>query len=282
MLDAGIAAWYAIIQQVPRHPSVERCSPPVLECYCCWEVGGRRTNRRSVLGRPVALGARSRFAGPSQSLNSFVRPPIRTATRSLNRTGPTHMAGKRMTAAKWLEESDPGVLVRFLKGKGSERKLRLFAVALHRESNRLQPRFDVPKSRLAADTAEMLAEGGGRVDDATRYERGGYFVLNPSGFGAASRLAANSDVPDTFRASVLRCIFGNPFRRVAVDQTWLSATVVALAQGVYEERAFDRLPILADALQDAGCTDEDVLAHCRSPEPHARGCWVVDLVLAKE
>jgi hypothetical protein len=77
------------------------------------------------------------------------------------------------------------------------------------------------------------------------------------------------------------CIFGNPFRPVAVDPAWLTSTVVQLAQGIYDDRAFDRLPILADALQDAGCDNDDVLNHCRGDGPHARGCWVVDLVLGK-
>jgi hypothetical protein len=76
-------------------------------------------------------------------------------------------------------------------------------------------------------------------------------------------------------------IFGNPFRPAAVDPSWLTSTVVALARGIYEERAFDRMPILADALQDAGCDNDDVLNHCRGPGPHVRGCWVVDLVLGK-
>ena len=67
-----------------------------------------------------------------------------------------------------------------------------------------------------------------------------------------------------------------------INPTWLTPDVVALARGIYAERAFDRLPILADALQDAGCDNADVLGHCRGPGPHARGCWVVDLVLGKE
>jgi hypothetical protein len=80
---------------------------------------------------------------------------------------------------------------------------------------------------------------------------------------------------------ILTDIFGNPFRPVAVDPAWLTSTVVALARGIYEERAFDRMPILADALQDAGCDNEDVLDHCRGPGPHVRGCWVVDMLLGK-
>ncbi|HZY89356.1 MAG TPA: hypothetical protein VFE78_31325 [Gemmataceae bacterium] len=55
-----------------------------------------------------------------------------------------------------------------------------------------------------------------------------------------------------------------------------------LAQAIYNERAFDLLPVLADALEDAGCTDADILGHLRGPGPHVRGCWAVDLVLGKE
>jgi hypothetical protein len=69
---------------------------------------------------------------------------------------------------------------------------------------------------------------------------------------------------------------------VTPSQSWLTPTVVSLAEGIYADRAFDRLPILADALQDAGCDNADVLDHCRGPGPHARGCWVIDLVLGKE
>jgi hypothetical protein len=80
---------------------------------------------------------------------------------------------------------------------------------------------------------------------------------------------------------LLRCIFGNPFRPVTLDRNWLTSTVTDLARGIYADRAFDRLPILADALQDAGCDNDDILTHCRGEGPHARGCWVVDLVLGK-
>lgn len=80
---------------------------------------------------------------------------------------------------------------------------------------------------------------------------------------------------------LVRCIFGNPFRPVAFVPSWRIETAVALATGIYEDRAFDRLPILADALEEAGCDNADVLTHCRGPGPHARGCWVVDGVLGK-
>ncbi len=82
--------------------------------------------------------------------------------------------------------------------------------------------------------------------------------------------------------SCLRCIFPNPFRRIVADPTWLSPTARSIAEAIYRDCAFDRLPILADALEEAGCTNPDILLHCRTPGEHARGCWVVDLVLGKE
>jgi hypothetical protein len=85
-----------------------------------------------------------------------------------------------------------------------------------------------------------------------------------------------------WQCDLARDVFGNPFRPASLDPVWRSSTVVALAEGIYAERAFDRLPILADALQDAGCEDLDVLGHCRGEEPSVRGCWVVDLLLGKE
>jgi hypothetical protein len=81
---------------------------------------------------------------------------------------------------------------------------------------------------------------------------------------------------------LLREIYGNPFRPIAFNPSWRTSTVVALATGIYEEKAFDRLPILADALQDAGCDSEVILNHFRLPGEHCRGCWALDLVLNKE
>jgi hypothetical protein len=83
------------------------------------------------------------------------------------------------------------------------------------------------------------------------------------------------------QVQLVRDVFGSPFRDVPFDAAWRTATVRGLARSIYAERAFDRLPILADALEDAGCDSPDVLAHCRGDGPHARGCWVVDLILGK-
>jgi hypothetical protein len=86
----------------------------------------------------------------------------------------------------------------------------------------------------------------------------------------------------TAQCHLLRCIFGPlPFRAVTIDMSWLTwngGLVPRLAHSIYDERAFDHLPILADALLEAGCDDADILGHCRQPGPHVRGCWLVDLL----
>jgi hypothetical protein len=92
-------------------------------------------------------------------------------------------------------------------------------------------------------------------------------------------LSAPSAEPLAWRP-LLYDVFGNPFRPVTFDPEWRTDTAVALARQMYESREFSAMPILADALQDAGCDNTDILAHCRDEgATHVRGCWVVDLVL---
>jgi hypothetical protein len=105
-----------------------------------------------------------------------------------------------------------------------------------------------------------------------------------------ARNAVNAENPGTVahlveaaaQSDLVRDIFGNPFRPVAFDPRWRTSDVVGLAQAIYDDKAFERMPILADALMDAGCEDEQIIGHCRGKGPHVRGCWVVDLVLGKE
>jgi hypothetical protein len=86
-----------------------------------------------------------------------------------------------------------------------------------------------------------------------------------------------------FSFAVVRDVVGNPFRPVAFDPAWRTDTAMSLAHGMYESREFGAMPILADALQDAGCDSDDILSHCRDANGvHVRGCWVVDLVLGKQ
>ena len=92
----------------------------------------------------------------------------------------------------------------------------------------------------------------------------------------------------SLRAGLLRDVFGNPFRPVRLKRVWRTPDVLALAQAAYDERRLPsgelepaRLAVLADALEEAGCTDAAALAHLRSAGPHVRGCDVVDALLGK-
>jgi hypothetical protein len=90
------------------------------------------------------------------------------------------------------------------------------------------------------------------------------------------------------QTNLLRCIFGNLFRPITSDPAWQTPTVISLATAAYEERSLPsgeldatRLAVLADALEEAGCQDQSILDHLRSPGPHVRGCWVLDLILGR-
>jgi hypothetical protein len=89
-------------------------------------------------------------------------------------------------------------------------------------------------------------------------------------------------------ADLIRDIFGNPFRPVTLTAAWQTPTVLALAQAADDDRTLPaetldpaRLAVLADALEEAGCDNADILSHCRQPGEHVRGCWVVDAILGK-
>jgi hypothetical protein len=212
-----------------------------------------------------------------------------------------------MTEGDWLESSDPQEMVRYLaQGVGSERKLRLFGCACCRQV------WDLLKEecfREAVETAERFADGlasgkelaiAKKVSGAALERNGLAGVTGPRccASGSAWSCTRNAQTAAMYPLWVftdeaqrqweilfIRDIFGNPFGpRPPSDATWLKwndGTVVKLAQGIYDERAFDRLPILADALEEAGCTNADILAHCREPGEHVRGCWVLDLLLGK-
>jgi hypothetical protein len=173
--------------------------------------------------------------------------------------------GRPMTEAEWLNDSDPFFMLDFLAGQASARKFRLFAVACCRwwiDSGEAEgPDYD----HDSMDKYEV--EGCGRDDEQWARDWACKYVDGPNVL---------------IKCALIRDIFGNPFRPVTFGPAWRTATVASLAQASYDERAFDRLPILADALEDAGCTNADILGHCRGGGEHVRGCWVVDLVLGKE
>jgi hypothetical protein len=206
----------------------------------------------------------------------------------------------------------------FLRGKVSDRKLRLFVcaccrklfpfLAQHgRKAVRIAERYadgevSSVKLRYAWESARRLAQTsrrGRRDDPATGHDYAhwavalvveedldrmiwsGQFVNSPLTRGQQAGLFGDIVIDE---AALLRDIF-NPFKPVVLDPTWLAwndRTPVKLALAIYDGCAFDRLPILADALEDAGCDKAIVLEHLRHPGPHARGCWPLDLVLGAE
>ncbi len=83
------------------------------------------------------------------------------------------------------------------------------------------------------------------------------------------------------QAALLRDIFGNPFEPLTIDAARLTPAITELAQTIYEENSFLRMPELAEALEEVGCTNGAVIRHCNELESHVRGCWVIDLILGK-
>jgi hypothetical protein len=107
----------------------------------------------------------------------------------------------------------------------------------------------------------------------------------PPGHDEARANAEASAIERRAQAELLRELFGNPFRPAHVEPswaTWGNGAAVALARVIYDNNQFEDLPYLADALLDAGCADERMLEHCRTPGGHVRGCWVVDLILSTD
>ena len=219
-----------------------------------------------------------------------------------------------MTEQEWLAYDYPMGMVRYLGAAATDRKLNLLAAACFRRIWHLLPG---PRSKNAVDVLEQFADAASSAEqlDAARREcwEDARLVDNPEGNKHPSEIAiaavsmdnildmlmtaaeatawvkagtpeAISKPEERAQCEVIREIFGNPFRPVTVDPTWLAwndGAIRKLAQVIYDERAFDRLPLLADALEDAGCTNADILAHCRGTGPHVRGCWVVDLALGR-
>jgi hypothetical protein len=246
-----------------------------------------------------------------------------------------------MTEAEWLACTDPQSMLESLRGKASDRNLRLFAVACCRRAWRLlgeRGRQAVVTAERCADEEVAIAEldtalsmlqvpqdwakaivagankaarmaiyavEGALKRDAAAGCRGAAKdaagaiawgdVGEARGASDAARWApawsATEAVERQAQAALARDLFGNPFRPASLDPAWLTwhdGTIPKLAQVIYEDRQLpaghldtSRLAILADALEDAGCTDTEILAHCRGPGPHVRGCWVVDLLLGK-
>jgi hypothetical protein len=214
-----------------------------------------------------------------------------------------------VTEAEWLACTDPDSMIFHLHAKASNRKLRLYCCAcVRRVWDQLA---SVESGHQAVQVAEAFADGQKtpqdlaasslEVESAIRLTSVGKVrnallaagwcvsgsidalgITRSVAWGAAyaSRQAAAAE--RSAQVELLREMFGNPFRPVTLDPARRTPKALTLAREIYGERAFDRLPALADRLEQAGCTNPDIVRHCRSPGPHVRGCWVVDLLLGKE
>ncbi|QJW94507.1 hypothetical protein [Frigoriglobus tundricola] len=216
-----------------------------------------------------------------------------------------------MTEAEWGAATNPYHMLLHVRRTGpglrspaGRRKFRLFGCASVR---RPWDALSDEKLRTLIELAEQFADGAieahrltqARAESRTRFNHfprelwSVFYSLTADVTWGAARawqytckpaltpLRGNKPAAEKAHlAHITRCIFGNPFRPVPFAPSWRTSDAIALARGAYADRAFDRLPILADALQDAGCNDEDILNHCRDTKTsHARGCWVVDHVL---
>ena len=220
-----------------------------------------------------------------------------------------------MTEVEWLACEEPERILNFLRGSAfrnslPERKSRLFGLVC---CNRVRQLLIDPRTRRALDVLEQYTEGQVASEDLRDAYDDAFRAANEIEETEGTRGAAQAafavaeacyekEIADAYsgrvrfvvffdeardeapaQVALIRDIFGNPFAPVAFDPAWRTDTAVAVARQMYDSREFGAMPILADALQDAGCDDEQVLAHCRdASQVHVRGCWVCDLVLGKE
>lgn len=220
-----------------------------------------------------------------------------------------------MDEAAWLAWDEPYQMLEFVKLTASNRQSRLFACACCR---RIWTLIEQTPFREAVEVAERYADGlvtekvrkslakRLRVSYDQRLIRFGPgdraanaaldCLQKDTGWHPGSRYSAVRAVELTAaeverdrvrkqesaaQAALLRDIFGNPFAPVALNPAWLTSTVGALAAAIYAGRAFHDLPILADASQEAGCDDAELLGHCRGGGVHVKGCWVLDLLTGR-
>jgi hypothetical protein len=207
---------------------------------------------------------------------------------------------QHMDEQQWLESRDPANMVRFLlNAEGREkphrvitgRKLRLLIVALWRRMT--WPWGGTASEEGAIRRAERGADGDEGVEwSGTGSDPGSiavaYLACCPRPAEGVMQVFAHLPVfldETSKQANIVREVMGNPFRPIQVPRTWLTwnnGTVWQLAEAIYHGRDWESLPLLADALEEAGCTEPDLLAHLRERGPHVRGCWALDLLLGRQ
>jgi hypothetical protein len=182
----------------------------------------------------------------------------------------------RLTESAWLVATDPQPMLELIRPEASVRKLRLFCIGSVQHAYFSSP-WGNETTRLAIERGMELAERYAEAHENAYHDSG----EREDAYLLALYLA-NHDHLRTSAADLIRCIFGNPFRPVVLDPELRTSPVVSLVRSMCESREFGAMPILGDALQDAGCEQEEVLAHCYEPKPHVLGCWVCDLVVRRK
>lgn len=192
-----------------------------------------------------------------------------------------------MTGKEWAVCNDPRLMVETLRRRGgvSDRKWRLFIAAFWRwQADNLSRDRDHLIERI--QIMERLAETG-RLPRGQRLADSQNVIFFAADSARAASLTADFQLrfkairrrADILQSRILRELFGNPFQPIQPDLRIRTSDVVGVARGIYDDRAFERMPILADALMDAGCEHEAIIGHCRGTNTHIRGCWVLDLIL---
>jgi hypothetical protein len=222
-----------------------------------------------------------------------------------------------VTEELWLNPGNrTAELMHWLQGRASARKHRLFVVAYGRT---LMSQITNYRVERWLELGELLADSKPFAEDIFAERTGAYRYLSVrddrrfTGMVFANSFVNHAIATDEYlstrfgqdyylivgqrsrfdaRANGLQSeldeirsiheIYGNPFRPIHVLPGWLSADVIDLARSIYESKSFDQMPRLSDALIDAGCDQKEIIDHCRDNGPHARGCWVLDLLLEKE
>lgn len=226
----------------------------------------------------------------------------------------------KMTEQEWLTTPNPYDLTHY-KACRSERKRRLLSCAFARRvlflipDDRYQQAVEIAERYADGMATEEEMRVARRVMNKAWQERqfmeagnnattavlatlskqavGAVHGWEAAAFAQASLARPNWDrgygAEQDIACVLARDVFGNPFRPVPLNRAWLTASVIGLAQATYEDRrlpdgALDqaRLAVFADALEEVGCDNPDILTHCRQPSLHVRGCWALDLVLGKQ